>query len=209
MNVLFVGAHHDDLEVSSGGTVKRWSEEGHSVFSAILTDSTWRGPDGVLLRDKDKVQGYCLEAAKILGYTQISLNYSQCFELTYSDNKTQDILNIIGQYGIDTMITLWPQDAHRDHRVASEIALAATRKVPRVLLARVSWNSTPCPFNANYFVDITRQFDAKLAAMMCYKDEFKRTGRLWEIFVRSQGRLFGLEAGCDMAEGFEVLKFQT
>ena len=59
MNVLFVGAHHDDLEVSSGGSVKRWVEEGCNVFSAILTDSTWTGPDGIRFRDPQQVESYC------------------------------------------------------------------------------------------------------------------------------------------------------
>ena len=36
MNILFVGAHHDDLEVSMGGSAKRWTDEGHHLFSAIL-----------------------------------------------------------------------------------------------------------------------------------------------------------------------------
>ncbi|MGV2336643.1 MAG UNVERIFIED_CONTAM: hypothetical protein LVR18_21900 [Planctomycetaceae bacterium] len=47
MNILFLGAHHDDLEVSIGGSVARWTAEGHRVVSAILTDSIWTAP-GVL-----------------------------------------------------------------------------------------------------------------------------------------------------------------
>ena len=207
MNVLFVGAHHDDLEVSSGGTVKRWVEDGHNVFSAILTDSTWVGPDGTQYRDPEAIEGYCKKSASILGYTQISLNYCQCFELGYSDDKTVDLLNIIDRHDIDTLITIWPHDAHRDHRAASEIALAAVRKVPRVLLTQVSWNSTSQAFNPSYFVNISNQFEAKRSAIRCYEDEYERTGQLWEKFIYSKGQLYGLEANCEMAEGFEVLKF--
>lgn len=89
MNVLFVSAHHDDLEVSSGGSVKRWVEGGCNVFSAILTDSTWTGPDGIRFRDPQQAESYCQEAARLLGYTQISLNYCPCFTLVYSDEKLQ------------------------------------------------------------------------------------------------------------------------
>ena len=46
MNILFVGAHHDDLELSCGGSVKKWVADGHKVFSIILTSSAWTGPDG-------------------------------------------------------------------------------------------------------------------------------------------------------------------
>ena len=208
MNVLFVGAHHDDLEVSSGGTVKRWVEEGHRVFSAILTDSTWTGEGGARYREPEKVEAFCQNAARVLGYTQISLNYCHCFELTYSDDKVRDILRIIQRHEIDTILTIWPHDAHRDHRAASEIALAATRKIPSVLLTKVSWNSTSQTFSPTYFVDITDQFEAKRTGIRCYEDEYKRTGDLWERLIYAQGQLFGLEAGCTMAEGFEVMKFR-
>jgi len=206
MNVLFVGAHHDDLEVSCGGSVKRWVEEGCNVFSAILTDSTWTGPDGICFRDPQQAESYCQKAASLLGYTPISLNYCPCFTLVYSDEKVADLLRIISQHRIDMLVTISPSDAHRDHRAASEIALAATRKIPRVLLTQVSWNSTPQVFTPRYFVDITTQFEVKREAIRCYQDEYARTGHLWERFIQAQGQLFGLEAGCDMAEGFEVVK---
>ena len=107
MNVLFVGAHHDDLEVSSGGSVKRWVEEGCNVFSAILTDSTWTGPDGICFRDPQQVESHCQKAARLLGYTQISLNYGPCFTLVYSDEKVTD-LYIISQHRIDMLVTISP-----------------------------------------------------------------------------------------------------
>jgi LmbE family N-acetylglucosaminyl deacetylase len=118
-----------------------------------------------------------------------------------------DILNIISKYNIDTLITVWQHDAHTDHRVASKIALAASREIPRVLLTRVSWNSVPFAYKPNYFVDITSQFQSKLDTLKCYKDEFERTGDLWEKFISSQGKLYGLESGCDLAEGFEIVKW--
>ena len=77
---------------------------------------------------------------------------------------------------------------------------------PRVLLTQVSWNSSPQAFTPRYFVDTTNQIEAKHRALRCYEDEFARTGRMWEAFSRSQGTLFGLTAGCEVAEGFEVMK---
>ncbi len=119
-----------------------------------------------------------------------------------------DILNLIAQNEIDTLVTIWPRDAHKDHRVASEIALAATREVARVLLARVSWNSTSDAFRPVYFVDITQQCEAKRKVPLCYQVEYRRTGHLWEKFNQSQAQLYGLEANCEMAECFEVMKFR-
>lgn len=207
MNILFVGAHHDDLELSCGGSVKKWVADGHKVFSIILTSSAWTGPDGTCFRNPEEIEIYCQKAAIVLGYTQNSLSYCQPFELEYSDNKVTDILNFISKNKIDTIVTIWPFDAHRDHRIASEIALAASRKIPRVLLTQVSWNSTYQSFAPNYFVDITNQFEAKQAALQCYEDEYRRTGSLWEKFILSTAMEYGMKAGCEKAEGFEVLKY--
>jgi len=207
MNILFIGAHHDDLEVSIGASVKRWVDDGHKVFSAILTNSTWNGPDGKKYRDPQLIEKYCRNASNILGYTQFNLNYCSCFELTYTDEKVVDVLNIINDKNIDTLVTIWPYDAHKDHRMASEIACSASRKVPRVLFAKVSWNSTMQTFKPKYFVDVSRQFEAKREALKCYEDEYERTGLLWEQYILASARSFGLEAGCRLAEGFEVLKY--
>ena len=104
--------------------------------------------------------------------------------------------------------SLAPRPLKEDHRIASDIALATTRKVPRVLLTRLSWHSSPGSFKPRYFVDITNQFEAKQRALRCYEDEYARTGALWEKFVRSTAELYGLEAGCELAEGFEIVKFR-
>ncbi len=206
-HILFVGAHHDDLELAIGGSVKRWVEEGCQVFCATMTDSTWTGPDGTRFRDPALVQHYCHEAARILGYTQIDLKYGPCFTLAYSDDKVVDLLNIIRGHQIDTLVAIDPTDAHKDHRVASEVALAAARELPRVLLTRVSWHSTSASFHSRYFVDITEQFEAKRAALQCYRDEYERVGQKWERLVQAQATLCGLQAGCALAEGFDIVKF--
>ena len=208
MNILFVGAHHDDLEVSVGGSVRRWVDDGHRVVSVIFTSSTWIAPDGTRFRDPDTIERYAQNAAKILGYTQISLNDSACFELRYTDSRVTALLGVINEYAIDTLVTLSPNDAHPDHRAASEIAINASRKMSRVLLSRVSWNSYPIKFAPTFFVDITDQLETKSAALQCYEDEYARTGHLWEQFIRSTAQLYGLEAGCEHAEGFEVLKYR-
>jgi LmbE family N-acetylglucosaminyl deacetylase len=208
MNILFVGAHHDDLEVSVGGSVRRWVDDGHRVVSVIFTSSTWTGPDGTQFRDPATIERYAQNAAKTLGYTQISLNDSACFELHYTDSRVTTLLDIISEHAIDTLVTLSPNDAHPDHRAVSEIAINASRKTSRVLLSRVSWNSYPVKFAPNYFVDITGLLVTKSAALRCYEDEYARTGELWEKFIHSTAQLYGLEAGCDHAEGFEVLKYR-
>jgi LmbE family N-acetylglucosaminyl deacetylase len=154
------------------------------------------------------VEKLCQKAASVLGYTQIDLNRSPCLELTYSDDSVVDILKIIDMHKIDFLVTLWPHDAHRDHRIASEIALAAARKVPRVLVTELSWNSSPHCFRPQYFVDIAAHFKAKQDALRCYEDEYARIGSQWEKVILARAQLYGLKAGCELAEAFEVIKYR-
>ncbi len=206
-NILFVGAHHDDLEISIGGTVRRLSSEGKKIYSVILTDSTWINEKGERFRNPKEVLGYCEHAARILGYTPINMSYGPCFTIEYSDDKVVDILNIIRKFNIDTLITIWPYDAHRDHRVASQIALAASRTVPRVLVTRLSWNKTIEKFDPHFFIKIDDVLEFKLTAIRCYTDEYSRNKERWEKYIYSTARLYGLESGCQYAEGLEVIKF--
>lgn len=208
MNILFVGAHHDDLEVSVGGSVSRWVGEGHTVFSAILTDSLWTGPDGKQYRDKTQVEAYTSRAAAVLGYVPLNLNLAPCLNLHVTDDCVVQLLNVLQKHTIDTLITMTPHDAHPDHRAAAEIALNASRKVSRVLLTKVSWNSFPGGFQPRFFVDVTGHLEKKSQAMQCFEDEYARTGAHWETFSRATAELYGLEAGCRHAEGFEVVKYR-
>ena len=38
MNILFVGAHPDDIETYSGGTAALYAEQGHKVFFCVATN---------------------------------------------------------------------------------------------------------------------------------------------------------------------------
>lgn len=208
MNILFLGAHHDDLEVSIGGSVARWTAEGHRVVSAILTDSIWKAPGGVVHRSAADIERYTTAAASVLGYQPVSLNLAPCLQLKPADDAVVSVLRLLSEYSIDMLVTICPQDAHPDHRATAEIGLNASRKVPRVLLTKVSWNCFPGAFDPRYFVDVSEYFDRKLAAMQCFEDEYARTGALWEQYARATGELYGLQAGCRMAEGFEIVKYR-
>jgi LmbE family N-acetylglucosaminyl deacetylase len=86
--------------------------------------------------------------------------------------------------------------------------MAATRKVPNVLTVQISWNKVPHAWNPSFFVDVTATLEQRIAALRCYRDEWQRTGTLWEKYVRSTAALYGLQCGCEAAEGFEVVKLR-
>jgi LmbE family N-acetylglucosaminyl deacetylase len=123
-----------------------------------------------------------------------------------SDEHVVKLLNLISRVRIDTLITIWQYDAHPAHQATNAICMAASRKIPNVLTVRLSWNSVRQAWKPSRFVDISRTLEDRVKALQCYADEWARTGHLWERYMRSTAALYGLEAGCDAAEGFEVVK---
>lgn len=206
--ILFVGAHHDDLELGLGGSVKRWTMEGKKVAAAMLTNSRWIGPGGRVFRDPARVIAECDKSAALLGFEPFHLDFSDANDIQFADTHVVKVLDLIARLRADTLITIWEHDAHPAHQATNAIAMAATRKVPNVLTVRLSWNSAPQAWKPNFFVDVTDTLEYRLAALRCYESEWERTGALWEQYIRSTAGLFGLESGFQAAEGFSVVKLR-
>jgi LmbE family N-acetylglucosaminyl deacetylase len=206
--ILFVGAHHDDLELGMGGTVKRWTTEGKKIFAAILTNSQWSAPGGQVFRDPARVIDDCARSAALLGFEPFHFALSDAMNLAFADAHVVKVLDLMQMTKVDTLVTIWRHDAHPVHRAASAIAMAASRKIPNVLTVRLSWNKEPEAWNPNFYVDVSATLEHRIAALQCYGDEWERTGMLWEKYVRGTAALYGLECGCEAAEGFEVVKLR-
>lgn len=207
--ILFVGAHHDDLELGLGGSVKRWALEGKKVFGAMLTNSTWRAPGGQVFRDAARVIDECQRSAALLGFEPYHLDLADANDIRFEDAHVVTVLELIASLNIDTLITIWEYDAHPAHQAVNAIAMAASRKVPNVLTARLSWNGVPQAWKPNFFVDVTETLEYRIEALRRYESEWARTGVLWEQYIRSTAALYGLESGCKAAEGFSVVKLRV
>ena len=206
--ILFVGAHHDDLVLGMGGSVKRWTMEGKKVFAATLTNSQWSAPGGKVFRDQARVIAECGRSAALLGFEPFHLDLSGANDIRFADAHVVKVLDLVSRLEIDTLVTIWEHDAHPAHQATSAIAMAATRKVPNVLTVRLSWNTSSHAWKPNFFVDVTATLEHRIAALQCYQSEWDRTGAQWEQYIRSTAALYGLECGCKAAEGFSVIKLR-
>ena len=122
--ILFIGAHHDDLELAIGGSVKRWTTEGKKVFAAMLTNSQWSAPDGQLFRDPARVIADCERSAALLGFEPFHLNLSDAMNISFADAHVAKVLELIAKTKIDTLVTIWGHDAHPAHQATRAIAMA-------------------------------------------------------------------------------------
>lgn len=206
-NLLFVGAHPDDLELMAGGTVKRIINQGGKVHALTLSDGTWNGPNEEVYRDSDLAISEASKASKLLGYTVDYLD-EKTLNIKYKDSIVAEILNCIDKINADTIICPWIDDLHRDHSEAGRMALAASKKVPRVLMGQVNWYVANGMFNPNIFFDISETYNAKIQALECYESEMKRIGETWKAYLDSITKYYGLISSCKRAEGFLTHKYR-
>lgn len=205
-NILCVVAHPDDVEMMAGGAVLRWKKEGKKVHVLIFTDGSWYTPDGVFLRDPDETRKDIERVADFIGYDSCEVLGEKNTHLEYSDRLVCEVLNRVSKYNIDTIITTWMKDTNRDHEMASRIAQAASRRVPRFLEAQVNYYMHEF-FSPNFYVDVTDEWENKIKAMEMYRSEWQRGGDDWQEFLDITSRYYGKVVGVKRAEAFFVHKY--
>lgn len=205
MNVLCIVAHPDDVELMAGGTVARWVNENHHVHVLTFSDGVWTTPDGVKMRDAREVLKEEEAAASYLGYTVENLKY-QAMDLEFRDKHVCEVLNRVENLEIDTIICPFEKDVHHDHEIVSRIAVAASRRVKRVLMGQINYYLRNV-FTPNYFVDISETWNKKIRSLQYFESEWQRTGEDWLHYLDFTTRYYGKMCGVERAEGFLTNKF--
>lgn len=197
MNILAFGAHPDDVEVGMGGTVKRYTEEGHQVFIVSVCV-----PDGLQQRRKEAAQ-----AATILGAAPFYLNMP--LEQVVPDIRLITQFDALYQkVQPDVIYTHWIHDSHQDHRAVAKAAISVARenKCPVYMYELIPGGIVPFAFRAQRYIDISEQYGFKLAALKEHKSQVDRVGKRWFRGIRGLAMYRGFQMGVLFAEAFEIVK---
>jgi len=226
--ILVVVAHPDDVDFGAAGTVANWTDAGIEVSYCIVTDGDAGGFDptvprseiGGIRRTEQRT------AAKIVGVEDVHFLGYPDGALELSHALRRDITRVIRQTRPRRMVVQSPERiwtriyaSHPDHMVAGESALRAlypdSRNPfahPELLAAEglepwtvdevwVTPHHTPA-----HFVDMTEQFDRKIAALRAHESQTAHMDDL-ESFVREwltrNAATAGLPEG-RLAEAFAV-----
>ncbi|HDY88460.1 MAG TPA: hypothetical protein ENH82_10180 [bacterium] len=208
INILCLGAHHDDIELGCGGSALRWSQQGNNVYSLVLTESTFTNPDGKVVRNLSDVNKESSLAAEILGIRTVECPEPvKVFELRNNEQIRCQILNVIKQYDIDTLLFPWDGDPHKDHSELGQASLMCGKSLPRLLMYKIEFHCGSRPFNPSIYVDISDCFEKKLEALKVYRSEFERSGVKWEKWLRNKNRTDGIRMGVEYAEAFQAVRY--
>lgn len=184
--VLVLTAHPDDLELSCGGTVKKFADESIQVDNAILCSDV---PHARWVED----------SSRILEYNPIFFYYRDHHPTTTVVEHLEKKLKV-STY--DLIITHWSEDWHQDHRFCHDIANTLRRKQPIDV-----WYMNAYPychkyksFERNLYVNISDQLDDKVKAISCYRNVPDE----WADCTTYMSKLNGAFVGVQDAEVFKV-----
>ncbi len=223
LDILAIGAHPDDVEMSCGATLAKEISLGKKIGIIDLTRGELGTRGSAEIRDKE-----AQEAAKILG---VSLRHNLEFADGFFENNlvTQlEVVKLIRKYRPEIVLCNAIEDRHIDHGKGSKLVsdacfLSGLRKIetyhegnnqgawrPKHVFHYIQWNEiTP-----DFVVDVTGFMEKKLEAVFAYKSQFydensnepetpiSSKNTMDSLSYRNQnlGRLIGTE----YAEGFTV-----
>ena len=192
VDVLAIAAHRDDVELTCAGTLVRAIDAGHRTGILDLTagESATRGNAEQRAKEAER-------AAEILGVAERRNAGLPDAHLQNSEETRRIVIQHIRHFAPRVVILPFPVGRHPDHRVASELgrdacflsglgkyAAGGAPHRPFKILYALSYREDP--LKPTFVVDISPQFERKLAAIRCYASQFDGAKAAGEIFPTGQ-----------------------
>lgn len=213
-SVLCVAPHADDETIGCGGVLARLAFEGVPTKCVLVTSPR---PSPIYTEEicSQKHQEF-LAASRILGISNtclLGLEPARVEETPLSQ-LVKSIGAEVEEFRPEVVLLPWLYDAHSDHRIIAQAALASLkwfrqRSIRMVLMYEVvseTDQAFPHAFKPNLFVDISRFLDRKVQALDCYQSEigihpFPRSRES----TRARALLHGASCGVEYAEAFVLV----
>jgi LmbE family N-acetylglucosaminyl deacetylase len=219
LKIVVFTAHPADSIIGVGGTLAKYAQEGHDVVDVCATIGQAlrpdMNPDDVgRIREKERIN-----AAKILGYSDVRNMGYRDTELPYNRKIVGEITEIVRAERPDIVMTYWWQNVHPDLRnlsqAVSDALIFAAFYFPSQL---PTWNVkklyvfsslNSVNWDPEFYIDITDYIKQKRQALqeLTLVDELIRewegpasTGLADQII--SQNRQYGLYSSVPYAEAF-------
>ncbi len=192
VDILAIAAHRDDVELTCAGVLLKAGDAGYRTGILDLTagETGTRGSAGLRTEEAER-------AAKILGLSERRNAGLPDAHLHNTEETRRVVVAEIRHFAPRVVILPFPVGRHPDHRVASELGrdacfLAGLARYdapgaphrPYKILYALSYREDPV--KPTFVVDITAQFERKLAAIRCYASQFEGVKTAGEIFPTGQ-----------------------
>ena len=216
MNVLAIGCHPDDIEISCCGTLAKCVKRGDKVTVCHVAN----GNMGHEIIPPDELReiraGEAKRAGSLAGIEVVTIDIGDLLLNGYDISQRDKVMELIRKVQPDFIITHSPTDYMPDHLAVSRMVVDASfcasvpqygtgGKSPVVPIFYMD-NLAGMNFNPTEYVDITDEIDLKIEMLECHVSQLKWMRDHDHIdfaeFVRTCSRFRGIQCGVGYAEAF-------
>ena len=221
LDILAIGVHPDDVELSAAGTILKHIALGKKVGILDLTRGELGTRGSAELRTRE-----ANAAAKILGLSvREQLNMADGF---FENNEAhqKQIIEIIRKYQPEIILCNAITDRHPDHGRAAKLTTDACfySGLVKVDTNQAAWRPKAVYnyiqdnfIEPDFVIDITSQMDKKMESIMAYSSQFfdpnskepvtPISSKNFMEYIKAKGSLFGRAINVDYAEGFTANRY--
>ncbi len=187
-DLLAIGAHPDDVELTCGGTLIKAARQGYCTGVVDLTggETGTHGSKSIRQREAEA-------AAEVMGVaTRLNADLPDA-GLHNTDDARRIVVELLRRLRPQVVILPFPIGRHPDHRIASELCRDASYLAglsnyaadgdahrPEKVLYTLAYREDPV--KPTFVVDVTDEFETKMAAIRCYASQFDGKMAAGEIF---------------------------
>ncbi len=230
IDILAIGVHPDDVELSCSGTLLRHIAMGRSVGLLDLTRGELGTRGTAEIRDQEAT-----EAAERMGAAfRKNLGMADGF-FRNDQNHLLQIIQVIREHQPEIVLANAIRDRHSDHGRAAQLTtdacfyaglakietfgtdgLLQDRWRPQAVYHYIQDYNLP----ADFVVDISAFMDKKIEVVLAFRSQFYSpdakeyadqlatpiSGKDFLDFLRAKARTYGRASGFEFAEGFTVAR---
>jgi LmbE family N-acetylglucosaminyl deacetylase len=202
MEIVIYVAHVDDETIFAGGSIAKWTEQGHIVHIVYAGNGiVVHGRPG---HDYRKHAGVIAESYGVGSYHFLNIPTME-FERYGQLELNKRFLELGLNY--DCLVTHNPDDVNTDHTIVFQSARVLSRYSSIRLLCMDSIGSVS-DFSPTFFVDISDFIDKKMEAMRVIETEIHSYPHERSyLAIKAKDMYRGSQINCKFAEAFEVKKW--
>jgi N-acetylglucosamine malate deacetylase 1 len=221
LDVIFFGAHPDDIELTCGGTVAKLVDIGRKVGIIDITRAELSTRGNPELREKETQ-----EASKVLGIAVRENLELRDGNIVNDESSRLKVISVLRKYTPDIVFAPYPSDRHPDHINVSNLIresafYSGLSKIPTEGNAhhrpsKVYYYPQAYDIPISFVFDISDTFQKKIDAMKCYGSQFFNpdysgnesepttliSSELFYKEIEARARHYGFKIGVEFGEAF-------